>query len=106
MFSIKSFGRFVVHAILYKPIDYSSTFRAECFCRQVCSSTRIYCEINAANLVVLSDKVFLTCVSAYKCFFKDQYYSICFPQEGFARLWRGTNAGLALAVPTVSSLMN
>ncbi len=24
-------------------------------------------------------------------------------QEGFARLWRGTNAGLALAVPTVSS---
>ena len=26
-----------------------------------------------------------------------------FLQEGFARLWRGTNAGLALAVPTVSS---
>lgn len=24
-------------------------------------------------------------------------------QEGFARLWRGTNAGLALAVPTVGS---
>jgi hypothetical protein len=23
-------------------------------------------------------------------------------QEGFARLWRGTNAALALAVPTVS----
>ena len=27
-----------------------------------------------------------------------------FMQEGFARLWRGTNASLALAVPTVSSL--
>lgn len=25
-------------------------------------------------------------------------------QEGFSRLWRGTNAGLALAVPTVSCL--
>lgn len=25
-------------------------------------------------------------------------------QEGFSRLWRGTNASLALAVPTVSSL--
>lgn len=25
-------------------------------------------------------------------------------QEGVARLWRGTNAGLALAIPTVSSL--
>lgn len=24
-------------------------------------------------------------------------------QEGFGRLWRGTNASLALAVPTVSS---
>lgn len=27
-----------------------------------------------------------------------------FLQEGFGRLWRGTNASLALAVPTVSSL--
>jgi len=27
-------------------------------------------------------------------------------QEGFTRLWRGTNAGLALAVPTVGSLAN
>lgn len=27
-------------------------------------------------------------------------------QEGFSRLWRGTNAGLALAVPTVGSQVN
>jgi solute carrier family 25, member 39/40 len=26
-------------------------------------------------------------------------------QEGFGRLWRGTNAGMALAVPTVSSCL-
>jgi hypothetical protein len=26
-------------------------------------------------------------------------------QEGFGRLWRGTNAGFALAVPTVSSCL-
>jgi hypothetical protein len=26
-------------------------------------------------------------------------------QEGFGRLWRGTNAGLALAIPTVSLLL-
>lgn len=26
-------------------------------------------------------------------------------QEGISRLWRGTNAGLALAVPTVSSFL-
>lgn len=26
-------------------------------------------------------------------------------QEGFLSLWRGTNAGLALAVPTVSSIV-
>lgn len=30
-------------------------------------------------------------------FIKKNYF-----QEGFGRLWRGTNAGLALAVPTVS----
>lgn len=29
---------------------------------------------------------------------------ILMKQEGFSRLWRGTNAGLALAIPTVSSL--
>lgn len=29
-----------------------------------------------------------------------------FLQEGFRRLWRGTNAGLALAVPTVSFSMD
>lgn len=42
------------------------------------------------------------------CFVRYNWASSCFSflglQEGFSRLWRGTNASLALAVPTVRLL--
>ena len=72
--------------------------------------------INAVKLLC----PYLADAPAVKCSLKMYlflYYQLCvwsanhlsleasrseFVQEGFARLWRGTNASLVLAVPTVS----
>lgn len=81
MFSTKSLDRYL---LLSGPHLYKYSFEI------------VHCNSKFLVILYVDNNIFLT---------KSAILTVTeILQEGIARLWRGTNAGLALAVPTVSAV--
>ena len=79
------------------------------------SSTKLFgrlaslfsCSPRCSSVLIAQVFMFLSCLSSefsscsLDCFKVFLTLAGVFSQEGISKLWRGTNAGLALAVPTV-----